>query len=276
MKEYEALRKLVDKWKEQHTLPDGRLSGFTFDKSDTYGSDTAKSSPYEEVAATRAGSNFSRASELKKLKDSVGNLEEQMTHIRKQLEEAKSDIQENKKAVLGEFEDKVDRQTAKLESQIRRDRFKNVEIISIVAAFFAFIAAEFQLFAHLKNFWQFLAITLIVFGCTSFFAIIMGRAADTGMVGTIKAGKFRLPISKDGRRRGLMAFSIIMIAAGTIVSMVSYSFEKGVVESRDNYIRTRHQACGDLTNHIGSFDFSTQDSTQKYDNLQCGSPDLLR
>lgn len=275
MKEGDILREALDKLRSQYAPMSDRPKGSKGIGLNLtpYKSGSTGNSPYEGTAATVAGSNFLRDHEIKKLKDSMGNLEEQMTHIRKQLEEAKSDIQENKRAVLGEFEDKVDRQTAKLESQIRRDRFKNIEIISIVAAFFAFIAAEFQLFAHLKNFWQFLAITLIVFGCTSFFAIIMGWAADTSTADT----------TRSSRHRGLMAFSIIMIVAGTTVSIASYSFEKGVIESRDNYIKIKHQACGDLTDHIGSFDFSVQDSAQKYeqlrkkyDNLQCGSPDLLK
>lgn len=166
-------------------------------------------------------------------------------------------------------------QSEQMRANLERDRYKNVEIISIVAAFFAFIATEFQLFAHIKSFSQFLSISLIVFGCTSFFALIMARVA-------------RDPGKSDGlmdflRNNKLLILSVVMILLGVFISAAGYLLEKSNIESKGNYIKTRHRACGELTDDIARFNFGVNSDMQKYEqlykkynNLRCDNSELLK
>lgn len=222
--------------------------------------DIEKSTPSEWSGVADAGWKISVDGQLESMQTRLNSMEEKNKGLSRSISARQKEL------------DSIKRQAKGVQKSLEGDRYKNVEIISIVAAFFAFIATEFQLFAHLKSFWQFLSVSFVVFGCTSFFALIMARVARD-------PGKYN-GIWDFIKNNKLLIVSILAMLAGAATPFFT---DKSTVESRDNYIRTRHQACGDLTNHMGSFDFSSQDSVQKYeqlrkkyDSLQCSSPDLLR
>lgn len=218
----------------------------------------------------RLSSEIRNSRKINKLEEDIDNIYLSIQNFKRELEESHDRARRSDGKIQ-----KLSGDSRALEKKIHDDRYKTVEIISIVAAFFAFIATEFQLLAHLKSFWQFLSISLIAFGCTSFFALIMARVARD-------PGKYN-GIWDFMANNKLLVFSVAAVIMGAIFPVAGYLLEKGNIESKDDYVKVRRQSCNGLANRVAQFDFNAEDAAWRYDQLrttydtlQCSSPDLLK
>lgn len=114
-------------------------------------------------------------------KEQVDDVAQGLELARREIRRAQVDlerIREDNKKAINEVADQRKSEIEQLRGNLEKDRFKSIEIITLVVAFFTFISTNFQLMSHLTNFIQFVALAFILLGAVTLFVLLTGRIAN--------------------------------------------------------------------------------------------------
>lgn len=113
-------------------------------------------------------------------------------------------------------------------SELKKDRFLTIQVLGFFVAFFTFISVQFQLFANLTYFNQYVALSLIVFGMLVSFIIIFSR-----LIRQSPALNIRQIVKTHFKGYRLIIFAIACIILGIVVTF--YDMQADVNRGHNEY-----------------------------------------